>query len=200
MKAKPCYYRDYLMRSQSERIAARMLDSLGIAWLYEPAVYSTAAGRYLPDFMLPMAQAFIEVKGDKPTDQELEKAEALARLTGFKVMFLYGAHSPPMTFDGMLLPTGMVALVMQAGRWVKVPLSLVGELVYGGFGLEAGLRFALASGPMQGGEAYLPEEREKTETLMSSNNSPLNDQKIQLHTVASEHAIRAVNAMSVIRS
>lgn len=199
MKSRPCHYRGYLMRSQSERIAARMLDSLGITWLYEPAVYSTDAGRYLPDFVLPMAEAFIEVKGDKPTDLEKEKAEALARLTGYKVMFLYGAHSPPMTFDDMLIPTGMVALVMQAGRWVKVPLSLVGELVYGGLGLEVGLRFALASGPMQGNEAYLPEERKKTENMMSSNNSPLNAQKVALHTVASERAIKAIKALATIK-
>lgn len=83
-------YKGYEMRSLAERRWARLFDVFGIHWVYEPKVYQTDAGGYLPDFYFPIAGVFAEVKGPKPSQDEIDKAEALERLTGMPVVFLYG--------------------------------------------------------------------------------------------------------------
>lgn len=83
-------YQGYEMRSLAERRWARLFDVFGIHWVYEPKVYQTDVGAYLPDFYFPAAEVFAEVKGPKPSADEAEKANALERLTGMPVVFLYG--------------------------------------------------------------------------------------------------------------
>lgn len=83
-------YKGYEMRSIAERRWARLFDVFGIHWVYEPKVYKTDIGGYLPDFYFPIADFFAEVKGPKPSREEVEKAQALERMTGKPVVFLYG--------------------------------------------------------------------------------------------------------------
>ncbi len=83
-------YKGYEMRSLAERRWARLFDVFGIHWVYEPKVYKTDIGGYLPDFYFPIADFFAEVKGPKPSFEEVEKAQALERMTGKPVVFLYG--------------------------------------------------------------------------------------------------------------
>lgn len=83
-------YRGYPMRSHSETRWAAMMDFLGISWLYEPKVYRTNSGGYLPDFYLPDAGIFIEVKGLAPSETEIQKARDLENMTGRPVVFAYG--------------------------------------------------------------------------------------------------------------
>lgn len=83
-------YKGYEMRSLAERRWARLFDVFGIHWVYEPKVYKTDIGGYLPDFYFPIADFFAEVKGPKPSREEVEKAQALERMTGKPVVFLYG--------------------------------------------------------------------------------------------------------------
>jgi hypothetical protein len=66
------------------------MDVLGIVWLYESRTVETRHGWYLPDFYLPFAHMFIEVKGPCPTQVEIEKAQDAERLTGIPVVFAYG--------------------------------------------------------------------------------------------------------------
>lgn len=61
----PTVYRSTAFRSALEASWAATLDSLGIAWEYEPQTVVLPSGvRYLPDFRLPGIGAWLEVKGD----------------------------------------------------------------------------------------------------------------------------------------
>lgn len=53
------------MRSTYEARFARFLDNIGVEWSYEPKHFSVLNGTktYLPDFYVPLVDAFIEVKG-----------------------------------------------------------------------------------------------------------------------------------------
>ncbi|WP_454863333.1 TraR/DksA C4-type zinc finger protein [Pseudomonas hormoni] len=83
-------YAGYEMRSHSETRWAAVMDALGITWLYESRTVETRHGRYMPDFYLPFAQMFIEVKGPTPTQEEREKAMDAELNTGIPVVFAYG--------------------------------------------------------------------------------------------------------------
>jgi hypothetical protein len=80
----------YEMRSHSETRWAAMMDVMGVTWLYEPQVIKTRHGGYMPDFFLPAAGMFIEVKGPAPTQIEREKALDAQEATGYPVVFAYG--------------------------------------------------------------------------------------------------------------
>jgi hypothetical protein len=62
--SKPCTHGGVTMRSQLEADFARHLDSLGVAWTYEPRVFGRKGSGYLPDFHVstPGADYYIEVK------------------------------------------------------------------------------------------------------------------------------------------
>lgn len=80
----------YFMRSHSETRWAEMLDALSICWIYEPGLVKTRHGMYLPDFYLPYAGIYLEVKGPKPSQVEIEKARDVQDSTGIPVVFAYG--------------------------------------------------------------------------------------------------------------
>lgn len=94
----------YNMRSHSETLWASMMDVFGITWLYESKVYRLPGGGYLPDFYLPHADCFLEVKGAYPTEVERNKAIELEAATGRPVFF---AHGRP-TADGDYLIHALV--------------------------------------------------------------------------------------------
>ena len=83
-------YQGYQMRSHSETRWAGMMDALRISWIYEPALVKTRHGMYLPDFYLPYAGIYLEVKGPRPNEIEIEKARDLQSATGIRVVFAYG--------------------------------------------------------------------------------------------------------------
>lgn len=99
-------FQGYWMRSHSETRWASMLDALGIHWIYEPQVVETRHGWYLPDFYLPAAGVYLEVKGPDPTQAELEKGRDLQEATGCPVIFAWG----DMTVDGDGVCGGMVGV------------------------------------------------------------------------------------------
>lgn len=80
----------YPMRSHSETRWASMMDCMGIRWLYEPRLFKTSLGMYLPDFYLPDMGAYLEVKGPPPTEEEIQKAEDVQAETGRPVIFAHG--------------------------------------------------------------------------------------------------------------
>jgi len=64
------------MHSSWEVKVARVFDDLGLTWTYEPELFRTSAGGYVPDFWIEEAQCFVEVKG-------YATAYALGKLTAF---------------------------------------------------------------------------------------------------------------------
>lgn len=69
-------YRGVPMRSRLEADFARHLDSLGVAWTYEPAMFTHPSGRrYLPDFRIERVgrPCYIEVK---PTLDQVPTAKS----------------------------------------------------------------------------------------------------------------------------
>lgn len=59
-------YAGYRFRSRLEARWAVFFTTLGIKWEYEPQGYTIGPNKtpYLPDFLLPELQTFVEVKGD----------------------------------------------------------------------------------------------------------------------------------------
>ncbi|MBX9425474.1 hypothetical protein [Streptomyces lateritius] len=65
VESLPTVYRGITFRSALEASWAATLDSLAIAWEYEPETVTLPSGaRYLPDFRLPEIGCWLEVKGD----------------------------------------------------------------------------------------------------------------------------------------
>ncbi|WP_331025584.1 hypothetical protein [Longimicrobium sp.] len=87
--ARPTLHRGVLLRSALEARWARCLDLAGVPWAYEPRrVVLPGGGWYLPDFQLPGARAWLEVKG--PHFQRMAKVAGLARLEGRQGLVLVG--------------------------------------------------------------------------------------------------------------
>jgi hypothetical protein len=79
IEALPTVYRDTQFRSLLEACWAATLDSLRIAWEYEPETFKLPSGaRYLPDFHLPEIGVWLEVKG--PGVPRVEKAYELGEM------------------------------------------------------------------------------------------------------------------------
>lgn len=79
IKALPTWYREIRFRSKLEASWAKYLDSIGVKWIYEPQGYELSSGAwYLPDFYLPEADAYLEVKGQLD-DESLQKGSCFAR-------------------------------------------------------------------------------------------------------------------------
>ena len=74
IESKETVYRGVTMRSRLEADFARHLDSLGLDWVYEPAIYGPKGSGYLPDFRVDREDGphFFEVK---PTLYEVPMAK-----------------------------------------------------------------------------------------------------------------------------
>jgi hypothetical protein len=130
---------DYPMRSHSETRWAAMMDFLGIRWIYEPGVYRTIHGGYLPDFYLPDAGVFVEVKGPAPSQVEVNKAIDLERQTGCPVIFAYGR----LRLDGLSLTDGSLAYY-GGNRCMRFSIFEICKGIEKWRGIKAGAQFALA--------------------------------------------------------
>ena len=79
MRAIETQYKGRNFRSRTEARWAVYLDAMGIRWEYELEGYEFRDGtRYLCDFWLPEWGLWLEIKGEKPTDEEMEKTRLLA--------------------------------------------------------------------------------------------------------------------------
>lgn len=78
MKAIETSYKGYRFRSRTEARWAIFFDAVGISYQYEPEGFDLGEhGCYLPDFYIPSVNAWVEIKGIKPTEQEFELAYQL---------------------------------------------------------------------------------------------------------------------------
>ncbi|MGX1156187.1 hypothetical protein [Streptomyces albogriseolus] len=106
-------------RSRLEARWAVLFDALGIEWNYERQGFETQHGWYLPDFWLPEAKAWIEVKGGKSTRRDQLKCEEVAReewKSGHRFRILVG-DIPRAPF--LVSETGPYALLCQS--WTAIP-------------------------------------------------------------------------------
>lgn len=89
MKAIETRYAGHRFRSRLEARYAVFFDQLGIRWQYEPQGFEFAGRKYLPDFLLPDTETWVEVKGDEATlDYELMESFAYALPRGARVVLL----------------------------------------------------------------------------------------------------------------
>ena len=65
IRAIETIYAGCRFRSRLEARWAVFFDELDIEWKYEAQGYEKDGERYLPDFLLPRTQTFVEVKGDR---------------------------------------------------------------------------------------------------------------------------------------
>ena len=81
IKAIETRYKGYRFRSRLEARWAVFFDALGVQWQYEPEGFDLGElGLYLPDFFIignMHRGPYIEIKGQKPTDLEVEKLRYL---------------------------------------------------------------------------------------------------------------------------
>lgn len=99
-KAIETVYNGYRMRSRLEARHAVFFDTLGIKYEYEKEGYALPNGAwYLPDFWLPDHDCFIEIKGEVPTEDELDKARLLAICTRKTVCIFHGEITLPDPFS-----------------------------------------------------------------------------------------------------
>lgn len=105
----PTEYGGRMMRSRLEARWAASLDLAGLVWSYEPEMFDLPTGvRYVPDFYLPEADTWIEVKAP-PWD----RAEKLLEFTAM----LYAERCPNGRARGceplvlLATPWGIQALV-----------------------------------------------------------------------------------------
>lgn len=104
IKAIETVYNGYRFRSRLEARWAVFFDELGIPYEYEKEGYDLGeAGWYLPDFWLPTVGLrsnverlglWVEIKADKPTDEEDVKCGKLAGGTGKPVILFVGLPTP----------------------------------------------------------------------------------------------------------
>lgn len=89
-KAIETKYDGYKFRSRLEARWATFFNTLGIPYEYEKEGYNLEGTWYLPDFWLPEQECWIEIKGEKPTEEEMGKARDLALYTDNPVHIIYG--------------------------------------------------------------------------------------------------------------
>lgn len=95
VKAIETVYNGYRFRSRLEARWAVFFDALGLTYEYEKEGYDLGtAGWYLPDFWLPQFPAFVEIKGQQPTQDERAKAIALALMCKVHVFICVGDNFP----------------------------------------------------------------------------------------------------------
>jgi len=112
MKAIETQYAGHRFRSRLEARWAVFFDRLNLDWQYEPEGFELGeAGRYLPDFYLPSLNLWIEVKAQKLSEKERNKAFALSSYTDFPVVELCQIPNP----DDILQCKGMPGIRVYRG-------------------------------------------------------------------------------------
>ena len=95
MKALDTNYNGYRFRSRLEARWAVFMDAIGVKYEYEREAYDLDGLFYLPDFYLPQINAHLEIKNDRPTEDEFEKASRLSRLTKVPTYIVFGQPEMP---------------------------------------------------------------------------------------------------------
>lgn len=77
LRAISTVYNGTKFRSRLEASFAQHFDQRGMPWVYEPEAFALSDGtNYLPDFWLPTARTWVEIKG--PHNERIDKVERFA--------------------------------------------------------------------------------------------------------------------------
>lgn len=95
IRAIPTIYKGIEFRSRTEARWAVFFDALGVRWLYEEEGFDVWGRWYVPDFHLIDLDAWWEVKGAKPTKDELELTWDFALMMGRPVYLSSGSPLNP---------------------------------------------------------------------------------------------------------
>lgn len=90
MQAIETHYKGYRFRSRLEARWAVFFDAMGVKWLFEHEGFELPSGRYLPDFLLPDLDLWVEIKPEAPDEREREKCLDLMWATGKAVFASHG--------------------------------------------------------------------------------------------------------------
>jgi hypothetical protein len=84
-------YNGYRFRSRLEARWAVFFDALGIKYEYEKEGFQLGSVRYLPDFYLPDHKVYIEIKGDRLSEDDRQKVLLLREAANVPVYVAAGA-------------------------------------------------------------------------------------------------------------
>lgn len=87
-------YDGYRFRSRTEAKWAVFWNHIGLPFAYEKEGYDLGETCYLPDYFIPAFDAFVEIKPDPPTAEEIRKCELLHLQSGKTVLLLHGQPWP----------------------------------------------------------------------------------------------------------
>lgn len=90
VKAIETKYGGCRFRSRTEARWAVFFDVVELGWQYEKEGFELPSGRYLPDFWLPEAKTWAEVKGGDFSEHEKALCRELAEATGYRCLMLNG--------------------------------------------------------------------------------------------------------------
>lgn len=148
IKAIETRYAGCHFRSRLEARWAVFFDHMKIEWQYEPQGFELPSGRYLPDFKVSTLlredddrKTWIEVKGQRATTSERNKAEELALHTGDPVIMLEGdiprspSHAVGFSLTGVIYGISALNVNPLRGNWAT-------DLWVSGSGLEDALTAA----------------------------------------------------------
>jgi hypothetical protein len=101
MKAIETFFDGYKFRSRLEARWACFFKTLGVKYEYEKEGFDLDGVWYLPDFWLPDLQCWIEIKGQEPTDKELDMLGDLANATQKDAHLFFGDVQIPPAIDSL---------------------------------------------------------------------------------------------------
>jgi hypothetical protein len=102
--AIPTQYKGITFRSRMEARWAVFMDAMGVPYEYEPEGFQLGELRYLPDFYLPLQDAFLEVKNPTADAIDYEKIDRLVMATQKNVfVFSSGPNVPNWDFESAYL-------------------------------------------------------------------------------------------------
>lgn len=130
-------YAGLYFRSRLEARWATFYNSLRVPFEYEKEGFNLWGNSYLPDFWLPEQQAWVEIKGERPSELERFKAGQLATMTGKRVFIFHGSIEVPHADALAFLPVTMRGETHSdeddGYRWCECKCGKVG-IEYNGMG------------------------------------------------------------------
>lgn len=94
MKIIETRYSGYRFRSRSEARWAVFFDAIGLPYEYEKEGYDLDGTWYLPDFLIPAWDCFVEIKGTKPNQEAIIKARLLRDISKKLILIVCGTPWP----------------------------------------------------------------------------------------------------------
>jgi len=125
-------YNSYRFRSRLEARWAVFFDKAGIRYEYEKEGYDLDGTWYLPDFWLPDHNLWVEIKGERPSKEECNKAILLAMHSEWSVVVSWGEIDIPYLDNYVFQPTESGVCLRKEMVWTECPLCHKIDLAYCG--------------------------------------------------------------------